>query len=219
MSLSVFQNRLQDIYQLDIAHNVNDYLITCKTLMQRLDSGQTNKSTREKLLIFEDTDSLSLSLYLDQEILDNLAEYDPLQRLDHHNVQEFCLALEGISHFTYLVWNASHDRSVTLMEMELQAEVDKFIMLMSCMELQSNLPGPGQLASLLFGANVYHADLSQQEQRRYRDATKYARIYCLQLEKDYFVKQKQNRPGLLAELRRFYRLTKTGKLKQISRPY
>ena len=41
----------------------------------------------------------------------------------------FCLALEGVSHFLYLIWNASFDRSVTLLEMELQAEIDKFVML------------------------------------------------------------------------------------------
>jgi len=208
---------LQDIYELDITHDVNDYLITNKAVLQQLDTGSTNRTALEKVLVREDAGSLNLSLYLDEKILENFDEYDPQQYLDHRNIQEFCLALEGISHFVYLIWNASYDRSVTLMEMELQAEVDKYIMLMSYMEQQSNLPLPGQLTRMLFESNIYHADLSAEEQKRYRDATLYARKYCQWLEIRY--SGRHNRARLLAELRRFYRLTKRGKLQQISGPH
>jgi len=208
---------LQDIYELDIPHNINDYLFTCKTRLQQLDTSQTNNYTREKLLVSVDEQGLNLSLYLDQNILDHFTTHNPLERIDQHNVQEFCLALEGISHFLYLVWNASYDRSVTLLEMELQAEVDKFIMLMNYLEQQSNLPEPGQLTSLLFRSNIYHDDLSQAEQQRYRDASGYAKTYCQHLERQFFGKHKRTR--LLAEIRRFYRQTQAGKLKQISRPH
>jgi hypothetical protein len=208
---------LQDIYELDIPYNINDYLFTCKTRLQQLDTSQTNHYTREKLLVSVDEQGLNLSLYLDQNILDHFTTHNPLERIDQHNVQEFCLALEGISHFLYLAWNASYDRSVTLLEMEIQAEVDKFIMLMNYLEQQSNLPESGQLTSLLFRSNVYHDDLSQAEQQRYRDASGYAKTYCQHLERHFF--GKHNRAGLLAELRRFYRQTQAGKLKQIGRPH
>jgi len=208
---------LQDIYELDISHNINDYLFTCKTRLQQLDTSPTNNYTREKLLVSADEQGLNLSLYLDQNILDHFTMHNPLERIDQHNVQEFCLALEGISHFLYLVWNASYDRSVTLLEMELQAEVDKFIMLMNSLEQQSNLPEPGQLTSLLFCSNIYHDDLSQQEQKRYREASSYAKTYCQHLEQQF--SGKHNRARLLAELRRFYRQTQAGKLRQISRPH
>ena len=152
---------------------------------------------------------MNLSLFLDPQILDHFNTHDPLEYLDQHNIQEFCLVLEGISHFLYLVWNASYDRSVTLLEMELQAEVDKFIMLLECLENQSVAPTPG----LLFRANIYHDDLSYEESRRYRQASSYARKYCQHLE-DRFLGQ-GDREGLLLELRRFYRLTKPGKLGRI----
>jgi len=208
---------LQDIYELDISHNINDYLFTCKTRLQQLDTSLTNNYTREKLLVSVDEQGLNLSLYLDQHILDHFTTHNPLERIDQHNVQEFCLALEGISHFLYLVWNASYGRSVTLLEMELQAEVDKFIMLMNYLEQQSNLPEPGQLTSLLFRSNIYHDDLSQEEQKRYREASGYAKTYCQHLEQQF--SGKPNRARLLAELRRFYRQTQAGKLRQIGRPH
>jgi hypothetical protein len=185
--------------------------------LQQLDTSQTNNYTREKLLVSVDEQGLNLSLYLDQNILDHFTTHNPQERIDQQNVQEFCLALEGISHFLYLVWNASYDRSVTLLEMELQAEVDKFIMLMNYLEQQSNLPGPGQLTSLLFRSNIYHDDLSLAEQQRYRDASSYAKTYCQHLERQFF--GKHNRARLLAELRRFYRQTQAGKLRQIGRPH
>ncbi|MEX2352916.1 MAG: hypothetical protein WD709_01920 [Gammaproteobacteria bacterium] len=217
ISLSRIQGSLQDIYELDIAHNVNDYLVTSRAWMQQVDSGASNKHAREKLLIHEDEQGLNLSLYLDETILTQFGRHNPLEQLDHRNIQEFCLALEGISHFIYLVWNASYDRTVTLLEMELQAEVDKFIMLMNCLELQSCSPAPGQLTRLLFESNRYHEDLSGEEQKRYREATFYAKKYCQHLESHY--SGRQNRAGLLMELRRFYRLNKPGKLKQIIRSH
>lgn len=185
--------------------------------MRNLDTGHSNNSAREKLLVLEDEEGLNLSLYLDEKLLNHYLRHDPLDRLGQHNVQEFCLVLEGISHFLYMVWNASYDRSVTLLEMELQAEVDKYIMLLECLERQSVNPVPGQLSRLLFEANIYHDDLSPEEHRRYRQASDYAMRYCRELEKRFLYGG--NRDGLLLELRRFYRLTKRGKLDRIGQSH
>jgi hypothetical protein len=168
---------------------------------------------REKLLVHEDEEGLNLSIYIDADVLGNIASHNPFERLDEQNIQEFCLVLEGISHFIYLVWNASHDRSVTLLEMELQAEVDKFIMLMDCLEQQARLPARGQLARLLFESNQYHQDLSHEQSKRYRDASLYASKYCRRLELKY--PGLHNRKAMLAELRRFYRLTRREKMRRI----
>ena len=180
-----------------------------------MDTSHYNVNAKEKLLVHEDEEGLNLSLYLDQQILDHYVRYDPMESLDENNVQEFCLVLEGMSHFLYMVWNASYDRSVTLLEMELQAEVDKFIILLECLERQSNSPAPGQLSRLLFQANIYHDDLSYEESRRYRRATEYARRYCRHLEHKFL--EQGDRTGLLSELRKFYRLTQTGKLGRIGK--
>ena len=217
MSLSRLQTGLQDIYELDIAHDVANYLITSRALADRLGAPCSNRGAREKLLVHEDEDGLNLSLYLDGRVLERFDRHDPFRRLDGGNLQEFCLVLEGISHFLYLVWNATYDRSVTLLEMELQAEVDKFVMLLECLERQENAPAPGQLSRLLFDSGVYHADLSREEMQRYREAAAYARRYCRLLERRYL--ERGDRDGLLAELRRFYRLTKQGKLKRILEPH
>jgi len=214
MSLSHIQENLQNIYELELSHNVHDFLITSRELAQTLDAGGGSREAREKLLVLEDEDGLNLSLYLDQEIVSLFEALDHPQELDERNLEEFCLALEGISHFVYLAWNATHDRPVTLLEMELQAEVDKFILLSDWFAGNARQPAPGQLRRLLFKAVSYHDDLGREERKRYHDANHYAHTYCRRLESQFFNNRGQE--PLLNELRRFYRLNKRGKLDRIS---
>ncbi len=186
--------------------------------MQQLDTGSSNRNAREKLLVLEDEEGLKLSLYIDKKVLGHFERHNPFDQLDDLNVQEFCLILEGISHFIYLVWNAAYDRPVSLMEMELQAEIDKFIMLMHCLWSCRRIrlrAGSWRVYCLIRTATT--PTLSAEELKRYRDATNYARKYCQQLEVQYA--DQRNRTGLLAKLRKLYRLTCREKLRRILQPH
>ena len=176
---------MQGLYEINNGLNVYDYLITNKELACNLESSSTNQNAKEKLLVHEDAEDLNLSLYLDQEIINHIEQHDPLTCLDHTNVNEFCLAMEGISHFVYLSWNAIHDLAVTLMEMELQAEVDKFIMMMRYLDQQGNQMEPGRLRRILFSSPRLREDLDYEQSRRYRDASLYAEKYCRTLEERF----------------------------------
>ena len=83
-------------------------------------------STDEQLLVAEGDAELSLGLFLAPEVLERLDAANPLEQLDGANLADYWTALEGVSHFVYLAWNAGHDRPVSLHELELQAEVDKY---------------------------------------------------------------------------------------------
>ncbi len=213
MSLSLIQENLQSIYELEVGHNIHDFLITNRELARLLDRNRAFDDAREKLLVHEDEEGLNLSLYLDAEIVELFNEGHYHEQLDRQKLEEFCLALEGISHFLYLTWNATHDRAVTLMEMELQAEVDKFILLSKYFRDRSRTPVPGQLRRLLFKTAVYHDSLGPEEHRRYRDASHYAQKYCRSLETRFF--SDRGEKPLLNELRRFYRLNKRDKIDRI----
>ena len=149
--------------------------------------------------------------------MSNLLKNDPAIDLHEDNFEDFCLALEGISHFTYMIWNAMHDRSVTLMEMELQAEVDKFVMLADCLVQQQNKFTNTELRTLLFDAIHFDEALNDEEQQRYRDANYYAEKYCWQLERRYLSTGSEQ--ALLNELRRFYRLNQGQKLQRINQTH
>jgi len=103
-----------------------------------------------------------------------------------------------------------------MLEMELQAEIDKFVMLVLCLEKQNRRAAPGKLRQILFETANYHRELDESERQRYRDASYFAEKYCWQLESDYL--NKRGRQQLLQELRQFYRLTQMDKLSRINRP-
>ena len=125
--LGHLQTLLTDLYALEVSYDVHDFLITDERVASTLDSG--GRDVEEKLLISErDGETADVSLYLQAELLDRLRRNNPSHRLNTRNIGDFCTALEGISHFLYFAWNADLDKSITLMEMELQAEVDKFVM-------------------------------------------------------------------------------------------
>ena len=123
--LGELQNLLADIYQADCGHRVADYLITDRALADHIGQQPLSKDVEETVLVAEGADGMGLSVYLDRALLSRLAGQDPLSGLEASQFADLATVLEGISHFNYLVWSAGQDRSVTLLELELQAEVDK----------------------------------------------------------------------------------------------
>ena len=215
MSLKHIQNRLQEIYELDIDHDVNDYVVTCRHAARHCGAPLHSRDIREQLLVCEQDDDLLLSLYLHDGIIRNLETDEERLHLHAGNLEDFCLALEGISHFLYLIWNARYRRSVTMLEMELQAEIDKFIMLGTLLCQQRRTPAPGQIRKLLFASARYHEHLCGEELQRYRDASNFAEKYCWYLESN-FTRSTGMEPRLYRELRKFYRLGLTDKLRRIN---
>lgn len=213
MALSQIQERLQGLYELEMDHCISDYLVTNRELLDR--QYQQAVKSRETLLVCQDEDNLRLSVFLEDGVLNNLHMNGADIDLHHGNIQDYCLALEGTSHFVYLIWNAMFERRVTRMEMELQAEIDKFILLARHARRSQIQAAPGQLRRLLFETVVYQAGLTDQEVERYRNANFYAEKYCWFLESRNFLKAGLER-DLLKEVRRFYRLNLEGKLRRIN---
>jgi hypothetical protein len=207
MVLGNLQALLTDFYALEIAYDVHDFLITDRKLARALDRG--GRENDEKLLIAEDNGEAAVSLYLQQEIIDRLDENDPTARLDQHNLADFWTALEGLSHFTYFVHRASNDRAVTLLEMELQAEVDKFIATAALLRRQGERL-PRQLHEWLFADTRFADELSADEQERYAQANRYAAKYCKKLWPR--LSSSVGWDAARDELRRFYRLTRNAKI-------
>ena len=172
MVLGNLQAWLTDFYALEIAYDVHDFLITDRKLAQALDCG--GRENQEKLLIAEHDGEAAVSLYLEQELIDRLDVNDPTARLDERNLADFWTALEGLSHFTYFVHRASHDRAVTLLEMELQAEIDKFIATAALLRRQGERP-PQRLHEWLCTQTKYADERTGRGYRRAAASTLRAR--------------------------------------------
>ncbi len=211
MKLKRIQRHLQRIYEVDVPHNVEDFVITDRALLEAL--GDDTRNADEKLLVVQDGDDVELALYLDPEVMSRLREDDPTLRLHHGNIADFCTALEGVSHFLYLTWNAEYERGVSLLELEMQAEVDKYVSMALLFGSQGDGKVPSQLYTWLFDNPVFDDSLDEDSLKRYRDANYYASRYCSKIESHYF---RERRAGnLMNELRRFYRLPQHHKIKRI----
>ena len=198
---------LHELYALEIGYAVSDFLITDAILAAALDTG--GRSVDEKLLIAEANGEADVALYLEQEMLDRLARRDPLTRLDGDNLADFWSALEGVSHFTYYAWNAARDKSVSLFELELQAEVDKFVTTGILLREQTGRE-PSGLHGWLFDSPTLAAELGDEERERYRRANRYAAKYCSRL-----LPGGADAETVQSELRHFYRLSQASKLAHI----
>jgi len=153
---------------------------------------------------------VDIALYLDNEVVKRLAEDDPNSRLHDGNLVDFCTAMEGVSHFLYLTWNAGHERGVSLMELEMQAEIDKYVSTAFLFGRQGSGRVPSSLYRWLFEKPVFDSSLDRASLERYRDANYYASRYCARLEKRYL--GQNGRAGMFKDLRRLYRLTHRAKI-------
>jgi len=208
------QGRLQQLYELQVPYDVNQFLVTDPVLANRLDQSIRKRSTIEKLLIQQQGDNIDIALFVDRKVVTALVKNDPEIKLDQHNLEHYLVTLEGVSHFIYLVWNAFYDRGVSLFELELQAEVDKFVasvLLLNCQQSKSLLK---ELYQRIFNNVSYDPALSEEERNRYQSANYYAAKYCQNLISLYL--SSPRKVGYVNELRRFYRLTQKSKLNHIA---
>jgi hypothetical protein len=197
------------MYRVETGVDVEDFVI---------DSAQRDelapaRRPREQFFVGGGGDEVRLALFVDPAALANLAANDPARRLDDTNLGDFLLAVEGVSHFIYVALCARASRPVTQLELELQAEVDKYV---TC--LLATEPAAGvstMLRRRLFGDCAYDDDLDGDERTRYRAANDNAHGYAAYLERTYVTPRRI--PEMLAELRRFYRLGVADKLGAIAR--
>ena len=205
------QQHLSDIYQVGEVHDVRDFLITDPRLAQCIGAGAMLTETSETLLMAEDEEGLALSLFLDGELLSRLETADPLSRLRADLLDDLWKVLEGLSHFNCVAWKASQDRCVSLLELELQAEIDKFVGTTLLALGQGRTEMLDHLHGWLFDDVSFHAELDDEQLARYRAANEYAARFCHAMRRRLV----EDGGAVLAELRRFFRLPMTDKISHI----
>ncbi|MCE3285620.1 MAG: hypothetical protein K0R70_1876 [Steroidobacteraceae bacterium] len=102
---------------------------------------------------------------------------------------------------------------MSLLELELQAEVDKYASALALLLAQREGRFPGELFRRLFEGGRLLPHLTEPERERYAEAHRFAARFCGRLE-ERFLRRRQARPAaMLAELRSFYRLGRHAKLR------
>jgi hypothetical protein len=214
MVLQQLQDLLSGIYDLPTPYRVYDFLFTER---ERLPEALRASGTDEQLLVCEQGDAAAVGLYLDPQLLERLAAANPLEALNGGNLADYWTALEGVSHFLYLAWNTGHDRAVTLLELEMQAEIDKYVASWWLLREQDPARFPAELHRLLFERCHVDPRLAGDRCELYREANQYAARFCRRLERQLTVRASSGNLETLAELRRFYRLSRERKVTHIQR--
>jgi hypothetical protein len=202
--------QIDRIYGLDLDLDIDEFVIS-QEAGHRL-AGET--APPSALLVDEaQPGEIKIGLYIGEETLSRFRDSDPTARLTSENFASFCTVTEEVSHFACLAWSAAQGRTVSQLELELQAEVDKFITSALLLARQNQGLVPVDLLDRLFTDFELRAGLDPARRERYQAASAFARSYCASLVRRFI------RPARLSEmrveLRRFYRLSQPGKIGHI----
>jgi hypothetical protein len=213
-ALGRLEDLLTGIYDLDTGCRVEDFLVTDRA---QLPGACRDAPGDEQLFVAADGDELCVSLFLDAALLERLDRHDPSDGLDAGNLADCWTALEGISHFLCVAHNAGHDRPVSRLALEMQAEIDKYVACVALLRQSDPRRFPAELHALLFRRARVDPQLAAGHESLYRRASRDAARFCGRLEPRLRAFCNREDGGWLAHLRRFYRLSDFGKLRHIER--
>lgn len=213
-TLSRLESLLTGVYDLEVGCRVGEFLVTDR---QALPGECAAPPGDEQLFVSAVDDELCMSLYLDPAVLERLERNDPTDELNQDNVADCWTALEGVSHFLCVAHNAGHDRPVSRLTLELQAEIDKYVASFLLLRRQCPYRFPAELHTLLFRRARVDPALAAGHESLYRRASRYAARFCARLEPRLRALRLADQGSWLGEMRRFYRLSDFGKLRHIER--
>jgi hypothetical protein len=201
-TLGFLQRELEHIYGVE-APRVEEFLVGSEAARA---AGHAPRAP-EELLVLEEEDVVSVGLYLSPRVVSGAAGADPHDRRPRLTaraaLRDVACAAEGVSHFVYLATRAAAGGRVSLLELEVQAEVDKFALLLLHLWRRGLRRMSPALRRRLYERVRYHAFLADEERARYEEANRLAGGYARWLEGRYV--EEADIDGLLRELRRTYR--------------
>ena len=201
------QRHLESLYALDAEAPVTEYLVA-PDAVRHLPGGGS------RTLVAQQGDEVSVGVVLDESVGAGLEQADPRERLDGSNLGPFSTLTEEVSHFLYVLYRARSDRPVTELELELQGEVDKYLVALFFRGLHQEGALSERLRQVLFARYELVAGLSPEHCERYHEASRLANRYCGWLESRYL--KRRSREALAREMRRFWRLGQREKLETIA---
>jgi hypothetical protein len=213
MVLRGLQSLLGRLYDVDLEYDVYDFLVTDRGALGAAAPGNDARALDEALWLAETPDGAGVALYLDPSVLRRLEGDDPVGALTESNLADYCTALEGVSHFMYSTWRLERDLPVSLLELETQAEVDKYAVTVFLLADQQGGGYPAQVHARLFDRVSFDGRLLPEQYARYRTAHRCAAHYCRRLERRFVNRGVARIEAMVRELRTFYRLGSTAKLR------
>jgi hypothetical protein len=209
MPLAKLQQRLAALYDVELDVRVDDFL--CDEETARALGGDDAATRGEVLFVEQGARAQHGDGWLDEA----------------SRFRACCLAAEGVSHFVYLAFRSDHAQAVSELELELQAEIDKWALGLLApyrgLDDARLLAGRGvgaialrdrsrRLRERLFGRARFLDEAGTEKGDRYRAALRLGARYARELEDR--VVARGDIGALTRELRRFYRLGSREKIER-----
>lgn len=183
------QAGLERVYGLDRVADIGDF------------AAEAEAGTREALVLRQAADG-GVELRVHLPALGPAEAGAPLDTL--------CQIIEGVSHFVYVADRARADRETTHLELEVQAEVDKWVVLAESMNA-FDVQRSAALRSSLYEHIAMVHDAATELGERYRVANDTANRFVRSLEREYVGRRRFRE--LRERLRTFFALGQEEKLR------
>ncbi len=211
------QRKIEKTYALDTGiTNIEQYIIGDKGYEEFYAKENirtvVNSSSGAKVLIRNAECTLRVSIYYPDALIRQLEDNDPRAGIHDDNIDLCASFVEELDHFLFIARNYKWNRPFSLLELELQANVTKYLVLKYFIVLQnkslklSNFDKE-YIRYHLFYKREYDIEDSS-ERKRYEDAGKFGMIYTKQID----LLSPENR---IRDLRQFSRMTCPSKIRHI----
>ncbi|HEX7666372.1 MAG TPA: hypothetical protein VF407_17720 [Polyangiaceae bacterium] len=176
------QTALERLYRIDEGPSVDSFLMAA------------DEDEREALFLRQTDDGLEIAVRL-----------PTLPENDDGSLDRMCQIIEGVSHFVMVTERARADRATTHLELELQAEVDKYVVLATAIAKRDGAfdeATSNRLRAQLYeGASFTHESKTEVGDR-YRLASRAAASFVRKLARAYATNNRIDE--MRSHLRRFF---------------
>ena len=211
------QRKIEKTYALDTGiTNIEQYIIGDKGYEEFYAKEKirtvVNSHSGAKVLIRDAGETLKVSIYYPDELIRELESNDPRLSLHDGNVDLCASFVEELDHFLFIAQNYKQNRPFSLLELELQANVTKYLVLKYFIALQNKSIKLSKFDKEYIRYHLFYKrkyDIEDtSERKRYEDAEKFGMMYIKHID----LLPQEDR---LRDLRQFSRMTCPSKIRHI----
>ncbi len=211
-----FDRALKALYNLPAPHRAENFLIVPSSpKLKNIEKVKQNSDQGAVIVKYlKGASTVDLGIFFGDKIRAGLHQAESLEpaHWQQHQLHALSVAAEEISHFHYLIDRCQLDRQVTQLELELQGEIDKFLLLFFL--IQQLTEEDTKLFEVLFEKVFFDFSwsphLTLDQKARYEEANTHARQFIKNFGETIWTKRTLEEA--LSHLRHFYRLSQSEKL-------
>ncbi len=215
--INELQGKIESTYALDTGiTNIEQYIIGDKGYKEFYAKEEIRTVVKShsgaKVLIRDTEHTLKASIYYPDKLIRDLEDNDPRLGLHDENIDLCASFVEELDHFLFIAQNYKQNRPFSLLELELQANVTKYLVLKYFVALQNKSIKLSKFDKEYIRYHLFYKrkyDIEDtSERKRYEDAGKFGMMYTKHID----LLPQEDR---LRDLRQFSRMTCPSKIRHI----